>query len=138
MAAVIIGTLEVPAMAREVRNVRRWLRDVLPSEYRALADDIVLLGVELVTNALRHSDSAVLDSAGHPGRITVAVLTQRQALRVTVSDAGSSCGVPRMIDRGPGAETGRGLRMLDVLTGGRWGVSGDQRGRTVWFEVSLP
>jgi hypothetical protein len=30
---------------------------------------------------------------------------------------------------------GRGLHLLDVVSGGRWGAHEDEDGRTVWFEI---
>ncbi|MFL6054725.1 MAG: hypothetical protein ACJ72W_17655 [Actinoallomurus sp.] len=55
-----------------------------------------------------------------------------------VADAGTSGGVPRMADAGPDATGGRGLRMVDTLTGGRWGTDTGDAGRVVWCETVLP
>jgi hypothetical protein len=40
-------------------------------------------------------------------------------------------------DEGLDAVSGRGLHLLDVLSGGRWGSQVHDTGRTVWFEVAL-
>ena len=41
-----------------------------------------------------------------------------------------------MVDDGPDAVNGRGLHMLDFLSGGRWGSHTNDGGRTVWFEIA--
>jgi anti-sigma regulatory factor (Ser/Thr protein kinase) len=127
--ATVLGALDMAAEAYEVGHARRWLHELLAVDHASIADEVVLLGSELVTNSIRHSDSVEL---------TVVVLAMGDAIRVEVADAGSAVNVPRMADSGLDAEMGRGLRMLDVLTHGRWGSFADDSGRTVWFEKAFP
>ena len=56
-------------------------------------------------------------------------------MRVEVLDAGSPDSFPRLTDEGVDALSGRGLHLLEILSGGRWGSREADRGRTVWFEV---
>ena len=108
--------------------MRRRTYDMLLPAYAAIADDVVLLACELVTNAIRHSGSAT---------VTIAVVALADAIRVEVADAGNS-GVPRIADAGPDATGGRGLLMVDTLTGGRWGTYTGDAGRVVWCETAFP
>jgi hypothetical protein len=43
-----------------------------------------------------------------------------------------------MVDHGPDGVSGRGLRIVDELTGGRWGTYAGDSGRVVWFAMPLP
>jgi anti-sigma regulatory factor (Ser/Thr protein kinase) len=122
--ANILGVLDMPAAKQEVRNARRWLRR-MTNGHDEIVDDVVLLGCELATNAIRHSDSSEL---------SIVVLATNEAIRVEVIDAGSDTNEPRMIDPDVDAVRGRGLRMVNELTNGRWGTYEDGNGRVVWFE----
>ncbi|MEV5754546.1 ATP-binding protein [Actinoallomurus sp. NPDC052308] len=125
----ILGELDLPGAASEVGRMRRWAYDMLVPAYEAIADDVVLLACELATNAIRHSGSK---------RVTVTLLSLTDAIRVEVVDAGTSGGVPRIAEAGPDATGGRGLRMVDILTGGRWGTYAGDSGRAVWCETAFP
>jgi len=105
---------------------------VFAADHADISDGIVLLGCELITNAIRHSDSARLG-----GTVTVAVVEVAGMIRVEVTDAGSATNVPRMVDHAPESTSGRGLRIVDELTGRRWGTHVDDSGQTVWFAVPL-
>jgi anti-sigma regulatory factor (Ser/Thr protein kinase) len=123
--ANVLGVFEMPAVAQELRNARRWLYDIVATDHEIIGDDVVLLGCELATNAIRYSDSVEL---------TISVLSTDDAIRVEVLDAGSELHVPRMIDPGLNSVRGRGLQMVNDLTRGRWGTYADDNGRVVWFE----
>lgn len=110
---------------------------MLAADHADVSDGIVLLACELITNSIRHSDSAQLGEDGMPGRITIVVVEAGDLLRVEVIDAGSPHGIPRVVDQGPEATSGRGLRIVDELTGGRWGTYAEHSGRVVWFAVPL-
>jgi anti-sigma regulatory factor (Ser/Thr protein kinase) len=88
-------------------------------------DDITLVTVELVSNAMRHGAGPVdLELQDGPG-----------TLRVSVGD--SSEVTPRLPAPHAMAPGGRGLMILGAL--GRWGV--DRRpagGKTVWCELASP
>jgi hypothetical protein len=125
----ILGVLEIPAAASEVGGMRRRAYGMLVPAYEAIADDVVLLACELATNAVRHSGSAT---------VTITLVALADAIRVEVADDGSSGRVPRIADAGPDATGGRGLHMVDTLTGGRWGTCTSDAGRVVWCETAFP
>lgn len=127
--AVILGIRRMAAAAHEVRGMRHWINDLLAAEYPAAVDGVVLLACELTTNALRHSGTA---------DITVRVLSVADAIRIEVVDGGTSGDVPRIVDSGPEATGGRGLRMVDLLTHGRWGTFAEGAARVVWCEKEIP
>jgi anti-sigma regulatory factor (Ser/Thr protein kinase) len=123
-----------PGRDDQVREVRRWLAGLLPAAPER--DDVVVVAVELVTNAIRHTAS------GRGGLVMVEVTWSGPALRVAVADDGAADG-PRLAPgtagrvTGPGrlAECGRGLRLVRALAAGT-GVCGDQRGRLVWADIA--
>ncbi|MCO6005156.1 ATP-binding protein [Actinoallomurus purpureus] len=125
----ILGEMHMPAVASEVGGMRRRSYDTLVPAYEAIADDVVLLACELATNAVRHSGSTT---------VTITLVVLADAIRVEVADDGSSGRVPRIADAGPDATGGRGLRMVDILTGGRWGTYTSDAGRVVWCETAFP
>ncbi|MFI6818724.1 ATP-binding protein [Nonomuraea sp. NPDC050328] len=94
-------------------------------------DDAILIVSELATNAIRHSHS------GRPGgRFVVTLEVVGSSLRVEVRDEGG----PRRPMLFPLCTTepgGRGLAIVSELSA-KWGVAGDDYGRTVWavLEVS--
>jgi anti-sigma regulatory factor (Ser/Thr protein kinase) len=98
----------------------------------AIVDDVVLMACEAITNAIRHSDSGRLG-----GTVTLVVLGTANVMRFEVVDAGSKNSTPHVTGEGLDAVSGRGLHLLDVLSGGRWGSHEHGAGRTVWFEVAL-
>lgn len=127
MAAVMLGTRDIPAVTSEVGPARHWLSELLERDHAAIVDDVVLLACELVTNAIRHTESTV---------IPLLVLDVGDAVRVEVTDAGSA-GVPHLVQDDPESLNGRGLHLIDAISKGRWGSHADEAGRTVWFEISL-
>jgi hypothetical protein len=117
-----------------VREVRRWLAGLLPGAPER--DDVVVVAVELVTNAIRHTAS------GRGGLVMVEVTWCGPVLRVAVADDGAAEG-PRPV-AGPGGlgesgcglgESGRGLHLVRALAGST-GVCGDHRGRLVWADIA--
>ena len=116
-----------PGRDDQVREVRRWLAGLLPGAPER--DDVVVVAVELVTNAIRHTAS------GRGGLVMVEVTWCGPVLRVAVADDGAAGG-PR-VSAGPGglAEGGRGLHLVRTLAGST-GVCGDHRGRLVWADIA--
>jgi anti-sigma regulatory factor (Ser/Thr protein kinase) len=133
---VVLGTRTVLARPEEVAPTRHWLAGLLAADHAAIADDVVLLACETVTNAIRHSDSARPRADGLPGTVTVIASEVRGAVRVEVADAGSASSAPRLAEDEPEAVNGRGLHLLDIVSGARWGSREDEPGRTVWFEIA--
>jgi anti-sigma regulatory factor (Ser/Thr protein kinase) len=120
----------------QVREVRRWLTGLLP--WAPERDDVIVVAVELVTNAIRHTAS------GRGGLVMVEVTWCGPVLRVAVADGGAPDG-PRLPARrawllaapdGPAglAECGRGLHLVRALATST-GVCGDPRGRLVWADI---
>lgn len=113
-----------PADPRSADAARRWLRATLPSRFALRLDDALLLGSELVTNAVLHARSAVQVSVSVHGRTA----------RIGVCD--EAAGMPVVRAPRDGAVNGRGLRMVQTLAD-RWGVARTGRAKTVWFELDL-
>ena len=113
-----------PADPRSAYAARRWLRSTLPSRFAARLDDAVLLGSELVTNAVLHARSAV--------RVSLSI--HGGTARIGIEDGGAGMPVPRAAREG--AVDGRGVRILQALAD-RWGVARTGRAKTVWFELDL-
>ncbi|MEU1438700.1 ATP-binding protein [Streptomyces sp. NPDC005786] len=90
-----------------------------------LSDDVAVIVAELATNAVVHGSV--------PGRDFELRLTIGAAgLRIEVSDARGDRR-PEACEREPGAEAGRGLRLVEALAE-KWGVAERVVGKTVWAE----
>ena len=121
----VIARSEFPGTGKYVGQVRQWLRAALGA--CSATDDAVLLTSELATNALLYSAS------GKGGTFTVTVSHRSADVRVEVADKGG----PWTPDTTGNELHGRGL--LNVSSIARaWGVTGDDSGRTVWFELDCP
>ncbi|PYC69145.1 ATP-binding protein [Streptomyces tateyamensis] len=104
----------------------RWL-PTADEEQQAVAEDVLLMVSELVTNACLHAP-------GGPRLLRLSWNGER--LRVTVSDG--SARPPRLRSPAePGNPGGHGLRVVDRLARS-WGVELDTRGKAVWLEVAGP
>jgi len=114
--------------AESVTAARRWAAGELAAMYAqpgAAADDAALVVSELVTNSVR-ADAR---------RVTLAVEVHHARLRVEASD--DAVGVPAMIPAGPSDTHGRGLHIVDAVSGD-WGVRAEPLGKTVWAELPMP
>ncbi|MEI7030569.1 ATP-binding protein [Streptomyces pratensis] len=123
--------LEVGPDPAEVGRARRWARSRLAGsgigEDEPLAETLILLISELVTNAVVHTGCpAVLRMLfGAAGGVTGTV-------RVEVADASDRPPLQRHAD---GDETnGRGLELVDGLAD-RWGWQPEGVGKQIWCEV---
>jgi anti-sigma regulatory factor (Ser/Thr protein kinase) len=114
-----------PGEVRQLGVVRRWLESLLPD--CPARDDLACVATELGTNAILHTAS------GQGGYFVLEITWQGPAVRVAVEDNGAA-GTPQVIDD-PAGEQGRGLLVVQGLSE-RFGVSGEQRGRTVWAEIA--
>jgi anti-sigma regulatory factor (Ser/Thr protein kinase) len=111
-----------PGTAEHVARARQWLRTALDG--CPVTEDAALLLSELATNALAHSAS------GRDGAFTVTVLHRSGDVRIEVADQGGL-----WLPGTAGDELhGRGLAIVSSLARA-WGITGDESGRTVWFEL---
>ncbi|MDX3854213.1 ATP-binding protein [Streptomyces sp. AK02-01A] len=114
---LLAGQAEPLAVARE--RVRDLLADVV-----SCVDDAVLVTSELVGNAVRHT-------AAGPDRLTIEI--DAHHVVVSVHDSEDDRGgvrPPALSDRDPLAESGRGLRLVEMLTR-RWYVEATATGKAV-------
>ncbi|WP_440066423.1 ATP-binding protein [Streptosporangium sp. OZ121] len=114
----------------EVSGVREKVRTALGPEHPTI-ERVELVVSELVTNAIQHSARGPVGDL-----IGVKVRDQADYVLVEVTDPGSPDSKPHVADNGPDAERGRGLLLVNVLTGGWWGVRDYQAlGVTVWASI---
>jgi len=108
------------------RATPKAARDAVAAHFRGerRCGELLLCLSEVVTNAVRHADTAV--------RLTVA--RHRNVVRVEVAD--SSPVLPVRRSPTPSASSGRGLLILDQLTAG-WGTRRTESGKVVWFDFDL-
>ncbi|GHA05439.1 ATP-binding protein [Streptomyces echinoruber] len=123
--------LEIRPDPAEVGRARRWARTRLAGSGigadEPLAETLILLVSELVTNAVVHT--------GHPAvlRLSLPLATTGEAtVRIEVADASSRAPVPRCVDGD--ATGGRGLALVDGLAD-RWGWSREDTGKSIWCEL---
>lgn len=126
------GYLDLPAEARSVATARHQVGALLHAAGFTEIDEVLLLLSELVSNAVRHSDSARLPG----GEVTVAVSTTDDLIHVDVIDAGSPTPLPlespAHVDEL--SENGRGLWLVSELSAS-WGCKEEAQARVVWFEL---
>ena len=122
----------VPALMPLTRAFLDTCAATETEEYRYL---FTLLGSELANNAIRHSLS------GHPGgTYTLHVLRDKEGLRLACYDRGGLRTRNARLRPGAGgldlgAESGRGLAMVDALATD-WGDNGNAEYRTVWLYLA--
>lgn len=120
------AVFDVASTLCSVALVRRYCVDACSDlGWADSAADVELLSSELATNAVVH---------GGGSRVRVRVLDQGLRLRVEVSDDSRSLPVPRRAVAG--AESGRGLALVDMLAVDA-GCDVGPEGKTVWFEVGI-
>ncbi|MFE5396399.1 ATP-binding protein [Streptomyces sp. NPDC056568] len=126
--------LEVRPDPSEVGRARRWARSRLAGAgIRAdepLAETLVLLVSELVTNAVVHTGRSAVLRLVLPGAVTEE--SQEATVRLEVDDASDRAPVPRCVDGE--ATGGRGLALVDGLAD-RWGWSREGTGKRIWCEL---
>ncbi|WP_371779570.1 ATP-binding protein [Streptosporangium subroseum] len=118
-----------PASASQARaHVRAWIGTEHPAY-----ENVRLATSELVTNAIVHTGRKHLDD------LMVLTLTRAaDLLYIQVMDPGGTPWEPRPPEVIPDdEECGRGLGIVDELSGQRWGVRDHgPLGRTVWCAVN--
>lgn len=111
-------------------SMARTFVSVLVKEwgYEANAADVALIVSELFTNAVVHTRDQP-DS-----RIKVCLHLRGSVLRVEVHDGTDKVPEPRAAS--PGAESGRGLHIVEAIAVG-WGCDSTPDGKYVWCEVEI-
>jgi anti-sigma regulatory factor (Ser/Thr protein kinase) len=104
--------------------VTRTLMPCVAETSRDIVDATQVSVSELVTNAVRYGD----------GDITVELVVHRDALDLTVTDRGA--GRPQPRHAGAGAESGRGLILVDAVSS-EWGTRPLPEGKAVWCRLAL-
>lgn len=129
--------LEVRPDPSEVGRARRWARSRLAgSGIRAdepLAETLVLLVSELVTNAVVHTGCSAVLRLMLPKAVTEEPEgAEETTVRLEVDDSSDRAPVPRCA--GDEATGGRGLALVDGLAD-RWGWSREGAGKRIWCEL---
>ncbi|WP_217139755.1 ATP-binding protein [Streptomyces sp. AC627_RSS907] len=126
--------LEIRPDPSEVGRARRWARSrLVGSGIQAdepLAETLVLLVSELVTNAVVHTGCSAVVRLVLPGVVTEQA--EEATVRLEVDDASDRAPVPRCV--GDDATGGRGLALVDGLAD-RWGWSREGSGKRIWCEL---
>ncbi|MFF7238258.1 ATP-binding protein [Streptomyces collinus] len=125
--------LEIRPDPTEVGRARRWARSRLAGlgiqADEALAETLVLLVSELVTNAVVHTGRPAVLRLSLPG---AAAEPAAATVRLEVADSSSRAPVPRCA--GSDSTGGRGLALVDCLAD-RWGWSPEGSGKSIWCEL---
>ncbi|MFJ8465439.1 ATP-binding protein [Streptomyces swartbergensis] len=123
--------LEIRPDPAEVGRARRWARSRLAGSGiqadEPLAETLILLVSELVTNAVVHT--------GRPAVLRLSLpraVTEEATVRLEVADRSGRAPVPRCAE--DDATGGRGLALVDGLAD-RWGWSVESTGKRIWCEL---
>ncbi|SFF49500.1 Anti-sigma regulatory factor (Ser/Thr protein kinase) [Actinacidiphila alni] len=123
-----------PAVRSSVPDARHQLAVILAEwKLHGLTDAASLVLSELMTNALQHARRGTLVGS----EIGTVYARLADGVRIEVHDGSADRPERRAAEPGELAEGGRGLALVDALTGGRWGFGGrDGVGKVVWAEVT--
>ncbi|WP_329306855.1 ATP-binding protein [Streptomyces sp. NBC_01260] len=113
----------IPESARAARRLVHLALNVWGLNGLQDAAEVVIS--ELLTNAVLHARRESV-------RVTVTRLSHERA-RVAVVDMSKK--QPDLRPAGSEEESGRGLAIVDALSGGRWGVESLTWGKRVWAEL---
>jgi two-component sensor histidine kinase len=119
----VTHTRTFPHEPESVPAARRFATGVLPDVSPDTLEAIELMVSELATNCIRHTDSG----------FELTISRANGDIRVQATDGAG--GRPQMRSPKPTDPSGRGLKIIDMLSA-EWGV--EQRaaqGKTVWFTV---
>jgi serine/threonine-protein kinase RsbW len=117
-------TRTFPHEPQSVPAARRFATNALSGASQETLEAVELMVSELATNCIRHTDSG----------FDLTIIRNGPEIRVEATDHAG--GVPTMRSPEPTDPSGRGLKIIDMLSAG-WGVqSGATPGKTVWFTIS--
>jgi signal transduction histidine kinase len=121
-----VATL-LPPSPLSAKAARDFTRDVLESwQLQEFCDDVVLVVDELVSNAVRYAE----------GPIIVALRRDVDAVQIQVIDESNS--IPVVLPQSQTRDGGRGLAIVDDLSG-EWGADRHMAGgKTVWARIVPP
>ena len=123
------ASISLAARAENICRAREFVTASLGAAHPCAAV-LQLIVSELVTNSVVHSRSGRRDG----GTVTVALLETPTGVRVEVTDEGGPS-LPRLRAVDFGAESGRGLHLVDALAAA-WNCARDPDGTTTtWAEV---
>lgn len=125
--AAVLGSITIPGQPDHVRTARTFVGQAL-GELGTVTDTAVLLTSELVTNAVRHSNSR-----DPGGTVALVVLEVCDGVRVEVTDNGSDLSFP-VVKGDVFSADGHGLYLVETLAV-QWGYLRDEAGTTVWFRL---
>lgn len=118
------NTRSFPHEPQSVPAARRFATSVLRGASAETLQAVELMVSELATNCIRHTNSA----------FDLTIVRNGRDIRVEATDQAG--GTPTMRSPKPTDATGRGLKIVDMLSA-RWGVQpGASAGKTVWFMIS--
>ena len=117
-------TRTFPHDAQSVPAARRFATSVLSGASAETLEAVELMVSELATNCIRHTDSG----------FDLTIIRKGRDIRVEAADHAG--GTPTMGSPAPTDPSGRGLKIVDMLSA-RWGVRPDRpEGKTVWFTIA--
>ncbi len=117
-------TRTFPADPQSVPAARRFATEALADTPLEARQAVELMVSELATNCIRHVKTS----------FHLTIRRTPEEIRVEVEDRGG--GTPTMRSPGPDEPSGRGLRIVDMLSE-RWGVDHKTPGgKTVWFTLT--
>ena len=113
-----------PHEVQSVPAARRFATSVLHGASAEILEAVELMVSELATNCIRHTNSG----------FDLTIIRHGMDIRVEATDHAG--GTPTMRSPEPTDPSGRGLKIIDMLSA-RWGVRAQPaKGKTVWFTIS--